>query len=94
MPGVEWIEIILKYKRLLLVLFYRPPNSDQIYHSAVEDSIHMAVDTGIRDIVIAGDFNYNMLNDTRKRKYHVAVNSCRLYNALMNQHILLKHHPL
>ena len=70
LPGIEciWIEVILKQKRLLFGLFYRPPNSDQIYHSAVEDSVHLAVDTGIKDIVVTGDFNYNMLNDITKRK--------------------------
>ena len=70
LPGIEciWIEVIIKQKRLLFGLFYRPPNSDQFYHSAVEDSIHLAVDTGIKDIVVSGDFNYNMLNDTTKRK--------------------------
>ena len=69
LPGIEciWIEVILKQKRLLFGLFFRP-NSDQIYHSAVEDSIHLAVDTGIKDIVVTGDFNYNMLNDITKRK--------------------------
>ena len=34
----------------------------------MEDSVHLAVDTGIKDIVVTGDFNYNMLNDTTKRK--------------------------
>ena len=28
----------------------------------------MAIDTGILDVVITGDFNYNMLNDNSKRK--------------------------
>ena len=53
LPGIEciWNEIILKQKRLLFGLFYRP-NSDQIYHSAVEDSIHLAVHTGIKAIVV------------------------------------------
>ena len=70
LPSFEciWIEVILKQKRLLSGLFYRPPNLDQIYHSTVEDSIHLAVDTGIKDIVVTGDFNYNMLCDTTKRK--------------------------
>ena len=68
LSGIECIgiEVIFKQKRLLFGLFYRP-NSDQIYHSTEEDSIHLAVDTGIKDIV-TGDFNYNMLNDTTKRK--------------------------
>ena len=53
---------------MLFGVFYRPPNSDHVYGSAIEDSIHLAIDTGIMDIVITGDFNYNMLNDVTKRK--------------------------
>ncbi|MEW8547259.1 MAG: endonuclease/exonuclease/phosphatase family protein, partial [Candidatus Thiodiazotropha sp.] len=62
--GIEclWIEVNLKPKKILFGLFYRPPNSDSVYFSAIEDSIYLAVDTGIKDIVITGDFNYNMQN--------------------------------
>ena len=70
LPGIEsiWIEIILKHKHVLFGVFYRPPDSDHIYHSVIEDSINLAIDTGILDVVITGDFNYNMLNDNSKRK--------------------------
>ena len=48
--GVEcvWIELTLRHKHILFCLFYRPPNSDAIYFSSIEDSIHLAVDTGIQ----------------------------------------------
>ena len=61
--GVEcvWIELTLSHKHILFGLFYRPPNSDALYFSSIEDSIHLAVDTGIQDIIVTGDFNYNML---------------------------------
>ena len=61
--GIEciWIEMALKQKHVLFGLFYRPPVSDSCYLSTIEDSIHLAVDTGISDIIITGDFNYNML---------------------------------
>ena len=79
LPGIEclWIEIILKHKRILFGVFYRPPNSDSIYHSLIEDSIHLAIDTGIRDIVVTGDFNYNMFNDTAKLKI---LNLCQEFS--------------
>ena len=48
--------------------FYRPPNSSVMYHSTIEDSIHLALDTGIPDVVITGDFNYNLLSDQTNRK--------------------------
>ena len=70
LPGIEciWLEIILQHKRLLFGLFYRPPNSDQIYHSLIEDSIHLAIDSGITDVIVTGDFNYNLMNDVTNRK--------------------------
>ncbi len=49
----------VQQKKVLLGLFYRPPNSNFIYNNTIEDSIHLAVDTGINDIIITGDFNYN-----------------------------------
>ena len=62
--GIEclWIELTLKHKHVLFGLFYRPPNSTAPYFSSVEDSIHLAVDTGFPDILVTEDFNFNMLN--------------------------------
>ena len=68
--GIEciWVELVLKHKHVLFGLFYRPPNSDLNYNSTMEDSIHLAVDTGINDIIITGDFNLNMFNSQSARK--------------------------
>ena len=33
-----------------------------MYFSKIEDSIYLAIDTGINDIIITGDFNFNMLH--------------------------------
>ena len=52
----------LKHKHVLFGVFYRPPSSDAAYFSAMEDSISLAIDSGILDIIVTGDFNYNMLN--------------------------------
>ena len=57
-----WIELSFKHKRVLFSLFYRPPNPDQLYYNSLEDSIHLAVDTGIDDVIITGDLNLNMSN--------------------------------
>ena len=48
-------------------VFYRPPNSDAFYNQLIENSIHMAIDTNIDNIVITGDFNYNMYNPNTSR---------------------------
>ena len=58
-----WIQLTLKHKHVLFGLFYRPPNSVYMYYSGIEDSIHLAFDSGITDIIITGDFNFNMLNN-------------------------------
>ena len=57
-----WIDVTLKHKHVLFGVFYRPPSSDAAYFSAMEDSISLAIDSGISDIIVTGDFNYNMLN--------------------------------
>ena len=57
-----WIEIQLKQTRLLYGLFYRPPNSDVRYLSANDDSISLALETQISNIIATGYFNLNVLN--------------------------------
>ena len=68
--GVEciWIELTLKHKHILFGVFYRPPNSEAVTFSAIEDSINLAVDSGVNDIIITGDFNLNMQNVQSARK--------------------------
>ena len=43
----------------LVGLFYRPPNSISELTDRIESSIDLAVNTGIKDIIITGDFNLN-----------------------------------
>ena len=77
--GIEsiWIELANHHKRILFGLFYRPPSSNANYFSHIEDSIALAVDTGISDIIICGDFNLNMLNQHTSRKIDSV---CETYN--------------
>ena len=49
-------------------VFYRPPNADSEYFSAIETSFNLAVDTGYREIIVTGDFNFNMLTLNTARK--------------------------
>ena len=57
--GLEciWLEIKLKNKTILLSLVYRPPNSPAQTLADIENSIDLAYDTNIGNIVITGDFN-------------------------------------
>ncbi|MES9994334.1 MAG: reverse transcriptase family protein [Candidatus Thiodiazotropha sp.] len=63
-----WIEVANNHKRILFGLFYRPPNANVNYYTNIEDSLSLAIDTGIRDIIITGDFNLNLLNPFTSRK--------------------------
>ncbi|KAH3890067.1 hypothetical protein DPMN_014136 [Dreissena polymorpha] len=55
-----WIELhLLSMKRVLFGIFYRPPNADASYTNLIDDSIGLAIETGISDIIITGDFNMN-----------------------------------
>ena len=68
--GIEsiWIELSNKHKRILFGLFYRPPNSDINYYLDIENSLHLAIDTDISDIIVTGDFKFNMLSPLTSRK--------------------------
>ena len=68
--GIEciWIELMNNHQRILFGLFYRPPTSSANYLSSIEDSLGLAIDTGITDIIVTGDFNLNMLMQSSARK--------------------------
>ena len=65
------MEVNIKRKKMLIGSFYRPPppppNSNTEYYNLLIESIESALNTNINDVIITGDFNYNMLsNDSNK----------------------------
>ena len=66
--GVENIWIEVKHRSVLIGTFYRPPNSDVSILTDIEASIVLAFDSGIRDIIITGDFNFDYLKPTTREK--------------------------
>lgn len=40
----------------------RPPNAVSAYFTVIEDSSLLAVDRGLNDIIVTGDFNYSLLS--------------------------------
>ena len=83
--GIEslWIELSNNRKHILFGLFfYRPPNSNRDYFSNIEDSIALALDTGITDIIITGDFNYNLLNPVSSRKIDSLCTEFSLFQSI------------
>lgn len=57
-----WVEIYTKNKHILFGLFYPPPSSDITISDDIEESIRVAIETGIREIIVTCDFNYNSTN--------------------------------
>ena len=68
--GIEciWIELFNNHKRTPFSVYYRPSDSDLAIYSLIEDSLYLAVDSGINGIIITGDFNSNMLHSQSLRK--------------------------
>ena len=61
-----------------IALFYRPPNSDQLYYNSSEDSIQLAIDAGIDDVILTSDLNLNMLNPQLACKIQSLSELCSL----------------
>ena len=82
--GIEciWIEVANNNKRILFGLLYRPPNSNASYFSDIEDSVALAVDTGISDIIITGDLNVNFLTPQTRRKIDSLCTQFMLYQSV------------
>ena len=58
--GGVWLELTIKFKHILVGGFYRPPNSSHEYFNLLKE----ACGTIFLDIIITGDFNYNMKMQT------------------------------
>ena len=84
-----WIELANKYKRILFGLFYRPPNSYIKYYLDIENSLHLAIDTDIPDIIITGDFNFNMLSPLTSRKINHSVLNFLFFSQLLTPYTSL-----
>ena len=80
--GLECILIQIKSKNNrnnLYGVFYRPPNSDSAYYTLIEDSIGLAMDLNISDVIITGDFNLNVMKQHEFRKIE---SLCNEYNMI------------
>lgn len=63
-----WVEILTHNKKVLIGTFYRPPNSHSMTLTSIENSVGLAIDTNIENILITGDFNLDMRTDRSSRK--------------------------
>lgn len=77
-----WLEIANCNRRLLFGLFYRPPSSDAEYITYTENSIALAIDTNISDIIVTGDFNFDLLNERTSRKIESICTQYTLFQVI------------
>ena len=71
-----WIEITTHNKKVVIGTFYRPPNSPNDTMAHIENSVGLAVDTNVQDILILGDFNLDILKQLPSRKIN---NVCQYF---------------
>ena len=62
-----WIEVHTSNNKLLLGLFYRPPDSSAEFWNHFEDSVESAADLNL-NMLIVGDFNNDLLSKYYNRK--------------------------
>ena len=55
---------------------------DVYYYSTVEDSFNLAIDTGLDDIIVTGDFNFNLLSIQVSRKITSLCTKFALYQTI------------
>ena len=69
LPDIEctWIEVKTYDIKQLIGTFYRPPNCNNMVISTIEDSIGLAFDTNIKNILITGDFNLDISKQISNR---------------------------
>ena len=71
------VEVLIKKKRVLIGTFYRPQNSNEPVLCGMETSIALAYYSGIRDIIIMGDFNIDLSKPNTLRKNDI----CNQYSS-------------
>ena len=63
-------------------MFYRPPSADANYNLDIENSLYLAVDTDISDIIVTGDFNLNVLNPQMSKKIDSLCTQFSVYQSI------------
>ncbi|MEW8548237.1 MAG: endonuclease/exonuclease/phosphatase family protein, partial [Candidatus Thiodiazotropha sp.] len=77
-----WIEVSCNRNKLLIGTFYRPPNSPTSTLESIENSIGLAYDTNINNILITGDFNLDTLKPASSRKVETLCQQFNLHNLI------------
>ena len=82
--GLEslWLELRLKSKVVLFGTFYRPPNSSNEILDKIEESIDLALDNDVADVIVTGDFNLNFLDNANRAKIMSVFDQYSLYQLI------------
>ncbi len=67
--GIEsvWVDVIINRKKILIGGIYRPPDSNNNHWLLLEESIDRAFNQTCDNIIVAGDFNINVLNSNSNK---------------------------
>lgn len=76
------MKVANKHKHILFGVFYRPPSADADFNLNIENSLYLAVDTDISDIIVTGDFNLNVLNPQMPRNLDSLCTQFSLYQSI------------
>ena len=78
------VEIVFKNHKLLVCGVYRPSNSANAHWDLIEDMFDNLSNSGLRDIIIVGDFNNDMLNPTASTKL-INLTSSYIFHQLIDE---------
>jgi hypothetical protein len=80
-----WIEIKIERHPVLIGGFYRPPDANLNYFNLIEESFDRVLNTQYSNIVIAGDFNLNLLSTSTCPNKLQSIYTSYGYYQLSNQ---------
>ena len=63
-----WLEVTVQHRKILIGTFYRQLNSHSDILLEIENSIGLAYDTNIKEILITGDFKFDLLKQKSFKK--------------------------
>ena len=82
--GLEslWLELRLKSKVVQFGTFYRPPNSSNEILDKIEESIDLALDNDVADVIVTGDFFLNFIDNANRAKIMSVFDQHSLYQLI------------
>lgn len=67
------IEVTIKHHKILICGIYRPPNSGNNYFDLIENTFDNLSSSPLKDLIILGDFNCDMLSSSPNKMKNIAL---------------------